>query len=199
MIKLVLFDLGKVLIDFDFKIALEKLRQRCSLNWIKVHSLFRDSRLAEEWDKGLLAPEEFFATIQKELKLPLDMEEFKAIWNGIFAEKKDMIDLALSLTKKKKVVILSNTNPWHADYLRKNFFWLRSFQGMIASCDVKLMKPDPAIYRKALELASVEPAETLYIDDIPEFVKVGRQLGMDAILFKGHSQLLEDLKSRNLP
>lgn len=197
MIKFFIFDLGKVLIDFDFKFAVQKLRKSGSIDWKKIPALFRNSSLSEKWDKGLLSSQEFYDAIQKELRLSIQMSEFISIWNDIFTEKREMIELARFLNRKNKVFILSNTNPWHADHIRNNYQWIKEFE-FIASCDVKLLKPDPEIYRLTLKKAGHEPSETIYVDDIKEYADSARTLGIDAILFKSTRQLLRELKKRNI-
>ena len=198
MIKLVLFDLGNVLIDFDFSIAVERLQSLCPVNLIKVHKLFRDSDLAQQWDRGFLSSERFYDTIQKELDLPLSLEQFRPLWNEIFAEKPDMVRLARSLREKRKVFVLSNTNPWHMEYLRARCSWLNEFHGLIASCDVRMMKPDPGIYRLAMERAGVQPSETFYVDDIEDYVSAARSLGIDAVVFKGYPEFAREVERRGL-
>lgn len=194
MIKTVIFDLGKVLVDFDFKIAVGRLGDFGLVNPIKVYNLFRNSDLAEKWDKGFMPPEEFYETIRSELDLKLTMREFIPIWNEIFAENAKMIALARGLAKDKKVLLLSNTNPWHADYIRKHFRWVHELHGFIASCDVQMMKPDAKIYRHALGKAKAKPQETFYIDDLEENVEAALSLGIAAHRFESYERLLREMK-----
>ncbi len=194
MIETIIFDLGKVLVDFDFKIAVRRLGDFGLVNPIKVYNLFRNSELAEKWDKGFMASEEFYETIRKELDLKLNMEELIPIWNEIFAENGKMIALALGLAKKKKVFLLSNTNPWHAEHIRKNFKWIHELHGFVASCDVQMMKPDPKIYHHALKKAKAKPQETFYIDDLEENVKAAQALGIEAHQFETYEKLLREMK-----
>ena len=196
--RLILLDVGKVLIDFDFRIAVKNLQKLFPVDMFKVVRLFKTSSLADDWDKGLISPEQFFRQVQKEMGLPIDMDRFASIWNGIFTEKPEMIALAQSLNQNYKVFLLSNTNPWHAEYLRKNFPWTTRFDGFIASCEVRLLKPDPEIYRLALKKAGAAAEETFYIDDMSENVRAAKKLGMGVHLFSGHPALLADLRKKNL-
>ena len=199
MIKLVLFDLGKVLIDFDFKIAVANLRKHCRVDLFKVQALFYKSSFAKDWDRGLLSPEQFYGTVKEKLNLPLEMEEFMPIWNGIFSENTEMVQFARGIGKKKKVAILSNTNPWHAEHIRSHHPWVHDFDHFIASCDVHLLKPDPEIFTLALKRSGAVPGETLYIDDISENVRQARKMGIDAFVFRSYSQMIVEMKRRKLP
>src|SRR3989338_5120879 len=102
MINFILFDLGKVLIDFDFKIAVSNLRKHCRVDLFKVQALFYKSSFAKDWDRGLLSPEQFYGTVKEKLNLPLEIEEFMPIWNGIFSENTEMVQFARGIGKKKK-------------------------------------------------------------------------------------------------
>ena len=197
-LKLLIFDLGKVLVDFDFSIAIRNLEKFGVLNPLKVFSLFRDSKLSQGWDKGLLEPEKFFEILRKELELKIQMDEFIPIWNNIFTEKKEMIEIVTSLHKKYPIVVLSNTNPWHASYLREHCFWLNELNGFIASCDVHLLKPDPELFKLVLKNYSVKAKETFFVDDLKENVVAAQSLGMEAVLFKELNQFNSDLKQRSI-
>ena len=196
--RLILLDVGKVLIDFDFRIAVKNLQKLFPVDMLKMVRLFKTSSLADDWDKGLLSPEQFFREVQREMDLPIDMERFASIWNGIFTEKRKMIELARSLNQNYKVFLLSNTNPWHAEYLRRNFSWTTGFDGFIASCEVRLLKPDPEIYKLALKKAGAGAEDTFYIDDVPENVRAAKKLGMETHLFTHYESLLDDLRKKNL-
>jgi HAD superfamily hydrolase (TIGR01509 family) len=60
------------------------------------------------------------------------------------------------------------------------------------------MKPDPAIYRAALELAGCAAEECFYTDDIPAYVDGAKRLGLDAVLFTGTQQLEIELRRRGV-
>lgn len=195
-LKLFIFDLGKVLIDFDFSIAIRNLEKYGKVNPLKVFSLFRNSQLAQDWDRGLLESEKFFEIVKKELDLKIQMDTFIPIWNNIFTEKKEMIELVSCLCKKVPVVVLSNTNPWHASYLRENYPWLVELNGFIASCDVHLLKPDPELFKLVLKNYSVKAKETFFVDDLKENVVAAKSLGIEAVLFKDWNQFKSNLKQR---
>lgn len=196
MIQLFIFDLGKVLLDFDFDIAIRRLQKVQSPDRNKIYDLFCNSPLAKNWDKGIISANEFFGMIQKELNLKIKMDDFKIIWNEIFSEKTEMIQLARHLHRQKKVALLSNTNPWHAEYVKKYYPWILEFDRFVASCDVQLLKPDTEIYSLVLRQLQAEPSETIYIDDIPSNVAGAKKLGIDGLVFKGIHPLIQDLKLR---
>src|SRR3989344_3765349 len=168
MINAIIFDLGRVLIDFDFRIAVERLKKRCSVDMFKLLSFFGAHSPAKDFDRGMIDEKEFFTKIQEEMNFPISMEEFIGFWNEIFTEKKEMVALAKSFKGKYKVGILSNTNAWHVAHLKRKHAWVFQFDAFVGSCDVKLMKPDPEIYKLTLKKLGVKPEEAFYTDDIAE-------------------------------
>ncbi len=198
MTRAVIFDLGRVLIDFDFKIAGARLLKRCPVNMPKLLSLLTQHDLANQFDRGMIDEKEFFETICVKTGLPISMEEFIGFWNEIFTEKDEMVKLAHMLKGKHKVGILSNTNPWHVEHFRKKHSWVFGFDAFIASCDVKMMKPEPAIYSTALKQLGVKPEEAFYTDDIEENIDAAKALGMDAVLFKGYEGFVKEVRKRGL-
>lgn len=197
-IKLFIFDLGKVLVDFDFSVAVKRIEKLCPVNPLKLAALFQRSELAEHWDKGILPPEQFYQWVQKEMNFPVGIEEFIPIWNEIFSENEEMIFLAKSLKHNYQVVVLSNTNPWHARYLEQRYSWLKDFDDFIASCDVHLLKPDTRIFDLVLKKRGAMPSETIYIDDIEKNVEGAMSLGINGLVFKSFPSLKKDLLSRGI-
>lgn len=198
MIKAVIFDLGRVLIDFDFKIAVERLKKRTPVDMIKLLTFFSAHSPAVDFDRGVIQENDFFSAIQKEMNLPVSMEEFIGFWNGIFTENREMMELAKSLKGKYKIGILSNTNPWHVRHLRAKHGWVFDFDAFVGSCEVKLMKPDPEIYKLILRKLGVKPEESFYVDDIAENVAAAKKAGMDAVRFKDYESFFEEAKKRDL-
>jgi putative hydrolase of the HAD superfamily len=87
-----------------------------------------------------------------------------------------------------RTAILSNMPHDLLAYVRRNFEWLDEFAVKIWSCELGIVKPDPAIYRICLEALGCEPARTLFFDDRPNNVEAARELGMDAHLFESAQQ-----------
>ena len=74
---------------------------------------------------------------------------------------------------------------------------LRHFHAMVLSHEVGAMKPSPAIYEKAVEVAGCRPEECFFVtDDIPEYVEGARQFGIDAVRFESAEQIEAELRKR---
>jgi glucose-1-phosphatase len=197
VIRNVIFDLGKVLIDFDFDLAIRKLVQHHQVDPLRLFALFRDTQLARKWDSGALSGDEFHAAIQKTLGIDLPLTTLVPIWNEIFSEKPEMVRLYHNLAAHFPALVLSNTNPWHAEYLKTHYPWLGQKGHFIASCQAKRMKPDQELFQQALDLLGAQAQETLYVDDIPEFVESACLMGIQGIVFKDYASLLDELQKRS--
>lgn len=75
----------------------------------------------------------------------------------------------------------------------KRFDFLRWFDGILLSGKVRLLKPDPRIYRRFFETHSVDPAQAVYIDDSRPNVQTATALGMHGIHFTDSTALRAEL------
>jgi len=193
-IKTVIFDLGKVIVDFDHMIICTKLARHSPLSPDKIYESIFTFGLEAEFDRGNISSENFYQRVKQETKIEIDMDTFKQIWTNIFTLNPGIDNILSSLKEKYRLLCLSNTNVWHFEHCRKKFPVLKSFDGFILSCNVGQSKPHPAIFEAALESAGTASSKCLYIDDVPEYVTAARNLGIRGILFQSSGQLKNDLE-----
>ena len=200
-IKAVIFDLGNVLIDFDYYIAINRISQFTDKSPNQIFALFFDSELTALFEEAKISPDEFFLKVKETLNIKLDYNDFLPIWNEIFylSPKNEQVhNLTRILQKNYPLALLSNINVLHFDYIKKKFSVFESFQSIIASCEVKICKPDPLIYQKTLDNLGVSPQNAFYTDDRPELVEAANRLGINGFVFKGIQQLNKDLISAGI-
>jgi putative hydrolase of the HAD superfamily len=199
MHKAVIFDLGKVLIHFDFQPGYRSLAGLCPYTEAEIPRRIAPTGLVERLETGRVEPRAFFEEFRKALDLNLDYESFCEIWNGIFTEALIPESLIQGLAARYRLVLLSNTNALHFEMLRGKYaYLLRHFHALVLSHEVHAMKPSPAIYRAAIEQAGCLPAECFYTDDIAAFVEGGKAMGLDAAQFLGLAQLERELAARGI-
>jgi putative hydrolase of the HAD superfamily len=145
------------------------------------------------YEVGKVSSIQFFKSLKKYLHLSLSFKKFIPIWNDIFTEDQGVSEIIRSLKGKKKLGLISNTNPLHFDYILSKFPVIRIFDKWILSHEVGFKKPDVHIFQKAMEWASVEPGKILLIDDMKKHVEVAVSLGMQGIHFISADQLREEL------
>ena len=200
-INTIIFDLGNVLVDFNHRIAAEKICACTNKTVQQIFDLFFDSGLTGLFEEGKISPQDFFLKVKELLALRLSYDEFIPIWNDIFflSEKNHSVyNLARALKERYKIALLSNINVLHFTYLKKSFPVFDAFHHIITSYEVGLRKPDPLIYQKTLQTLGVSACQAFYTDDRPELVKGGQGEGICSFVFRNIEQLMRDLSSAGI-
>jgi putative hydrolase of the HAD superfamily len=196
--KAILFDLGKVLVHFDFKRAYQRLEGICPHAATEIPRVLATTGIAQRFETGLMEPAEFVAEITRTLNVEVGYPEFCDIFSCIFTETLVPESLVETLAARYRLVLLSNTNAIHFDWIRSRYPILRHFHHLVLSYEVKAMKPRPEIYEAAVAAAGCRPEECFYTDDIAEFVEGARRVGIDAVQFQGAAQLEHELRARGI-
>jgi putative hydrolase of the HAD superfamily len=119
------------------------------------------------------------------------------IWAHLYPE---MIDWLSRLHAAGiKTALLSNMPLDLVEYVRTNFRWIENFSFMTFSAEVRLIKPDPAIYEHTLRGLGVSAAETVFVDDREVNIEAARALGIQTILFRSIAQLKDELEDFAFP
>ena len=186
-IKNIVFDLGGVLVDLDFKAAINGLQKAGFANVKEQLQSFDREGIFQKFELGEMTAEEFRTAIRENSTVTLTDEEIDALWNAMLLEiPREKLELILDLRGKYMVYLLSNTNPIHWDYVCKNAFNYRGFrvndyfEETFLSYEMHLAKPDKAIYEKVLQDANLLPEETLFIDDSEANCKAAEEVGIHA-------------------
>lgn len=191
-----IFDLGNCLVDFDHKIAANRIKEFTDKSVQEIFNLFFDSGITGVFEEGKITPLDFFLEVKALLNAKITYEEFLPIWNEIFIlsqKNKDLYILAKQLKKDYKLAVLSNINILHFEYIKKNFSILDVFDEVITSYQLGARKPQVEIYRKTLEMLNTSAECAFYTDDRPELIQAASKLGIKAFVFVGVGQLKKDL------
>lgn len=194
MIRAIIFDIGNVLLKFDFNIAIRKLAPLCDVQPdASLLAPIEEIKIALE--SGRMGREEFVEKAISLLRYRGTPESFVAAWEDIFELNQPMIDLVEQLHSRYPLYLLSNTSDIHMDYVLANYPAFGRFTDAVYSYKVKCFKPDPAIYEVAVRQFGVNPSETVFIDDLPANIESARSLGLHAIAydFRQHDALLKRL------
>jgi putative hydrolase of the HAD superfamily len=152
--------------------------------------------LVNDYETGRLSSQSFFDLVRKAFDLQLSFDHFVPIWNEIFTEDHEVSALIRSLKGKRKLGLLSNTNPLHYEFIHSRFPIVRSFDRCILSHEVGSKKPAAEIYQEAIRWASVAPEKILFIDDAQRNVEGAAALGIQVIRFVSAQRLKEELAVR---
>jgi putative hydrolase of the HAD superfamily len=193
-VKVIIFDLGKVIVDFDHFVICRKLARYCTVTPNEIYRKIFRSGLEEQFDEGSITNYKYFIKLKEQLQLNITMDEFELIWNRIFKLNKGIALLIKRLKKDYRLLCLSNTNMLHFEYCMKKFPLLQYFDDFILSYKVGKRKPHRKIFKAVLAKAHCPAPACLYIDDIAEYVQAAEAMGMKAIHFKSVQQLKRQLK-----
>ena len=192
MIKAVFFDLGKVLLDFDKNVIVERFREKSGLSDHDIAVAVDLYRVAD-LESGLTPAREFFQHVVTALNLNITYDEFIILWSDIFTEIPEMIELSQKLKKKYQTYIASNTDPIHFPFLFMNYKWMSQFAGFALSYELKARKPEKEFFERALAKFQLQPSECAYMDDIEENVTAANAVGIHSILHKSPEQTIKEL------
>ncbi len=197
--KAVIFDLGRVLVHFDFGRGYRALEGLCPYPAAEIPRRIAATGLVERFETGMVEPGPFVEQFCSLLDLRIDYAGFCEIWTSIFTDPLVPESLLEGLASRYRLVMLSNTNAIHFEMVQAHYgSLLRHFHDLVLSYRVKAMKPDPAIYQAAIERAGCRPEECFYTDDIAEYVAGGRRAGLDAVQFQSAGQIEAELRSRGI-
>lgn len=183
MTPIVVFDLGKVLVDFDYSIAAKKIAARSSKHIENLHDVLGGSPLLVQFESGLISTKEFFAEVQKITGFDGSAEEFAGYFADIFVPVPPMLKLHTELLEKGiPTYIFSNTNEIAVGHIRHNFPFFSRFTDYILSYQVGAMKPDARIYEALETMSGRRGADIFYIDDRRENVEAAAARGWQMVL-----------------
>jgi FMN phosphatase YigB (HAD superfamily) len=179
----VVFDLGKVLVDFDYSIAARKIAARSTKQTPDLPHFLGSSPILARYESGQLTRQQFFLEIQQAIGFTGDIDEFSSDLADIFLPIEPMIELHQELRQRRfATYIFSNTNDIAIGHVRHNFPFFKHFDGYIFSYEVKSMKPDAKIYEAMEKMSGRRGADLIYIDDRLENIEAGSARGWRTIL-----------------
>ena len=201
MIKNILFDMGQVLIRFDRDYFMTRL----GISPEDKQLLMREVFLSVEWvqmDRGSIAEAQAKESICARLPQHLHdaAEKLICMWDRPILEIDGMYDLVAELKGLGYgIYLLSNAS------VRQHEYWpripaSRFFNGKLVSADVKVIKPQPEIYRLCLEKFGLKAEECFFIDDAPANIEGALCCGIAGAVFHGDAKLLRSqLRAAGVP
>ncbi len=179
----IVFDLGKVLVDFDYSIAARKVAALSTKQLPDLKHFLGSSPVLARFEHGDLTREQFFAEMQKITGFTGSLEEFVADFADIFIPIPAMIELHAQLRQRGfATYIFSNTNDIAIEHVSCEFPFFKNFDGYIYSYQVGSMKPESRIYEAMEKMCGKSGDEIIYIDDRPENIEAGKIRGWKTIL-----------------
>jgi FMN phosphatase YigB (HAD superfamily) len=179
----VVFDLGKVLVDFDYNIAANKISRRGRITPEEIQKFIDHSPLLYRFETGLMTNEEFFAEICSATGFAGEFEEFSGHFGDIFSPIEPMIQWHQTLRGKGiPTYIFSNTNDLAIRHIRQRFPFFANFTDYILSYEHGAMKPDAKLYEVVERICGKRGDAILYLDDRAENIAAGAARNWQTIL-----------------
>ncbi|HEU5125868.1 MAG TPA: HAD family phosphatase [Verrucomicrobiae bacterium] len=200
MLPTVVFDLGKVLLDFDYSIAAHRIAEKSRSGVDEARFFIDQSPLLHRYETGLVTTQEFFAEICRLSGFSGTADEFAEFFSDIFAPIQPMIQLQAELRQAGiRTYIFSNTNDLAICHIRERFPFFNQFDGYILSYEHRSMKPDAKLYEIVERETRSSGREIIYLDDRLENVEAGRNRDWQAILHESPEKSRTALKQLGLP
>jgi putative hydrolase of the HAD superfamily len=199
MIKTVIFDLGRVIVPFDFQRGYSRMAAACGLTPEEVRARIHALDIVVPYESGHITSEDFVARVLDSTGAAISFDEFSEIWSSVFLPETLLTDSMVESVKRScRLVLLSNTNDIHFRMIRESYPILRHFDEFVLSYEVGAMKPDPRIYARAIEAARCEPGECFFTDDVPAYVEGAVRAGIDAVVFENCAATRAELQKRGV-
>lgn len=198
MIRAIFFDLGKLLVDFDWNTAAEHISRKSELKITEIIYRCTASDIAIAFECGQLDSKEFLEKLKLSLKFRGTDNELHSLWTEIFTPIHNNIELLYRLKPHYTLGLISNTNSLHFDYICNTYNFTKEFDRLILSYEVGVMKPARQIFEKAIAGMSLHSEEILFIDDIEKNLDGATDLGWRTIHYTGHDALIKNLQIFNV-
>jgi putative hydrolase of the HAD superfamily len=192
-------DLGNVLVNFDHRIAVKKILKFTPKKEEDIYQLFFDSGITKDYEEGKIGSLDFFKRVKDSLELDMDYGVLLPIWNDIFFEtplNKKIQDFLIEVKGKYKLVMISNINETHYEFLKEKMPIFQEFDKLILSYEVGFRKPSPEIYNAALRAVGAKNSGAFYIDDRADLIEAASVLGIKGMGFNGEEafkKIIEEL------
>lgn len=201
-IKAVILDYGQVLVRSPTRSEFGGMADIFHVTFETFYQLWERSR--DPYDRGDLTPQQYWLKLAEQTKTPITAEQIETlrqveieIWCHAYP---DMLDWLKRLHATRfKTALLSNMPVDLMKYVLANLTWMESFTFRTFSAEVRLVKPDPAIYEHTLRGVGVSATEALFVDDRETNIQAAQMLGIHALQFRSIAELRNDLDAMGFP
>jgi putative hydrolase of the HAD superfamily len=179
---LLFLDMGKVLLTDSWGPAMRQSAvERFGFDFAEVAE--RSRLTFEVYEEGRVTLDQFLDWVVFDRERPFSRHDLTQFMLAQSQPHPEMIDLMRTLKRRYglRMAVVTNDGREFAEYRIQRFGLAEFIDFFIVSCFVHRRKPDPEIYRIALDVGQISPSQVLYLDDQPMFVEVAIQLGMHGI------------------
>jgi FMN phosphatase YigB (HAD superfamily) len=179
MIRAFLFDIGNVLLKFDFAVAMKKTIALSEVH-DPIEATMQIDRIKLGYEDGQIDRAAFLRGVFDVLRYRGTEAEFVSAWEDIFTPNEPMVALVERLHGRFPLHLLSNTSDIHRDYVFRRYKFFGCFTSGTYSYEAKASKPGREIFEVARQQLGIEPATTFFIDDLLPNIETAQSLGFRA-------------------
>ncbi|WP_320045628.1 HAD family phosphatase [uncultured Ilyobacter sp.] len=198
MIKNIIFDLGRVLFNFEpLEYTYKNIPDRQ-----RAYKIYQEVFKSNEWimlDRGVITEKEAINKIcDRNPENDQLIREVMNNWYEILTPMEDVVNILKELKLQEyKIYFLSNFHLLAFEKVSKKYDFFRNFNGGIVSYRENLLKPENEIYNKLVSRYGINPSESIFIDDTEENIISAEKLGFKTVLFTSSFDLKEKLLGYN--
>jgi HAD superfamily hydrolase (TIGR01549 family) len=195
-----LFDLGNTLIKLAYERVLESICRDATVSRDQLVQLLEGVGGYRDMERGAVTFAEFYQFVCDGTGFRGSLHDFRMIWSDFFdGTMPGMEELLARVRERNRIAFLSNSNEVHAEIIPRRFAGLFAKDDrFILSHRFRVAKPDPEIFRRALEVLGALPHHIVFIDDLIENVLAARTVGMRAFQFVDADSLTRQLEEEGL-
>jgi glucose-1-phosphatase len=195
LVDAILFDLGGVVFDIDFRRALAHWAAAASCDAAVLQARFSHDDAGRRYETGRLSDAAFFQSLRTSLGVDLSDAALLDGWNAIFAgEMPGVAGLLAKAATRRPLYAFSNSNPAHQAYFSTRFAAvLGHFNHVFVSSDIGLRKPDADAFRFVVDAIGIPAPRILFFDDNLANVEGARACGIRAVQVTGRSTVSDTL------
>ncbi len=194
-IRAFLFDIGNVLLKFDFSVALRAVAAHSKVQ-DPIAVLATVDQIKVAYEDGQIERNAFLRAAFDVLGYTGSEADFVAAWEDIFEPNAPMVALVETLQTQYPLYLLSNTSDIHREYIFRRYPFFKNFAAGVYSYEVHTSKPGKEIYGIACRELGIRPESTFFIDDLLPNIETARALGFICHHYHSdrHGALLKDLQ-----
>lgn len=195
MIKTIIFDIGRVLVDFEPEKYLKSLYGDSDTAREVMRAYF-SPEMHSELDRGVMDTEDIVRScVTKAPEYETEIRRAFADMGKCITQREFAIPLIESLKKRGfQVLYLSNYSAHVKNLTAEQLSFLPHTDGGVFSYEVKLIKPDRRIYEAIIEKYGLTPSECIFIDDNEQNIAMANEIGINGIVYKTYEQVISDME-----
>ncbi len=197
----IIFDLGGVLLNIDYKLTEEAFVQLGITNFPEMYSQLRQSTLFDDFEIGAISSEQFVTALQEAAGIAIASQDIINAWNAMLLDfPLRRLQILQQLRTYHDLLLLSNTNEIHEAAFNKIIERERGvanigafFDRVYLSHRIGMRKPDVEVFQRILDENGLKAEHTLFIDDSPQHVEGAKKLGIQAIWLEPGMTIEQDI------